>query len=322
MPLSKWNETAKRHNTTFHPYTAAEDEMFTRCGHNNCRFTTDHAAADVVLIDVLGLDWSLAPPPLPRLGGQLWVLHSWEPPYRIWHLPWARFSALFHLTLTYHHRSDIHRPFGKYTPRAGSIPRFIEKKTKLLAWFVSACRTQSNRQTYVTELQKYIPVDIFRACGNQTCTRGNAGCDTMLRDEYKFYLSFENSFCEDYITEKVWLRLGKVVPIVLGGADYKNLLPPNSYIDVRDFRSPQELAGYLYQLDANATLYQEYYEWMRSYHAEYSPPDIQWQCLLCVYINEHVFTQEELDRPGADVAVVTDRDQYCILSSQYYKNIL
>ena len=58
----------------------------------------------------------------------------------------------------------------------------------------------------------------------------------MLNRKYKFYLSFENSICEDYVTEKVWKILQlHVVPIVLGGADYKDILPPHSYIDVRDF---------------------------------------------------------------------------------------
>ena len=58
---------------------------------------------------------------------------------------------------------------------------------------------------------------------------------------YKFYLAFENSDCEDYITEKFWRTLNKTlsIPIVMGKGNYKALAPPNSYIHVDDFTSPE-----------------------------------------------------------------------------------
>jgi alpha-1,3-fucosyltransferase len=50
---------------------------------------------------------------------------------------------------------------------------------------------------------------------------------------YKFYLSFENSVCRDYISEKFWKALNNnIVPVVLGGADYSRVAPPKSYINV------------------------------------------------------------------------------------------
>ena len=84
----------------------------------------------------------------------------------------------------------------------------------------------------------------------------------MLELTYKVYLSFENSACVDYITEKVWRILTmNVVPVVLGGADYKRHLPPHSFIDVRDFRSAKHLADYLLMLGNNDALYRKYFEW-------------------------------------------------------------
>lgn len=56
----------------------------------------------------------------------------------------------------------------------------------------------------------------------------------MLGREYKFYLSFENSLCRDYVTEKFYLPLlYSMVPIAYGGADYE--ASPSSFIDVRNF---------------------------------------------------------------------------------------
>ena len=108
-------------------------------------------------------------------------------------------------------------------------------KPRLVAWMVSSCKTVSRREDYVRELQKYITVDIFGKCGNQTCGRWNSkDCNGFLEQQYKFYLSFENSLCRDYVTEKFHRQMGlDIVPVVRGGADYSLLAPPGSYIDTR-----------------------------------------------------------------------------------------
>ena len=65
----------------------------------------------------------------------------------------------------------------------------------------------------------------------------------MLESKYKFYLSFENAVCKDYVTEKFFKVLNyDIVPVVLGGADYSKLAPEKSYIDARDFKSIADLA--------------------------------------------------------------------------------
>ncbi len=55
----------------------------------------------------------------------------------------------------------------------------------------------------------------------------------------------------------------KMVPIVLGAykEDYLNIVPPQSYINVDDFRSIQELASYLKYLDKNDTAYAAHFAW-------------------------------------------------------------
>lgn len=46
-------------------------------------------------------------------------------------------------------------------------------------------------------------------------------CLTAVEENYYFYLSFKNSFSEDYVTEKVMTAIDHyTVPVVYGGADY------------------------------------------------------------------------------------------------------
>lgn len=144
---------------------------------------------------------------------------------------------------------------------------------KLAAWVVSNCQYQpSGRKEFVDELKNYIPIDIYGKCGTLNCTSLNGICEDPLScykvigPNYKFYLAFENSLCEDYITEKFYnaLRFG-MVPVVFGYGDYAKVTPKSSYIDARSFESPKKLADYLLFLDSHPEEYLKYFEWRKSY---------------------------------------------------------
>ena len=128
---------------------------------------------------------------------------------------------------------------------------FRDQKEKLVYWVVSNCNTHSKREDYVGILQHYIPVDVYGKCGTFTCSH-KSDCFDNLSEKYKFYLAFENAICPDYVTEKFFrtLRL-PIVPIVMGGDNYKGLLPSGTYIDVNDFKSIKALANHLIYLDKN-----------------------------------------------------------------------
>ncbi len=80
----------------------------------------------------------------------------------------------------------------------------LSNKTNTVAWMVSHCDTNSRREEYARQLQKLIQVDVFGECGNISCPRNGTHwisspeCYEMIGRKYKFYLSFENSFCDDY----------------------------------------------------------------------------------------------------------------------------
>lgn len=142
-----------------------------------------------------------------------------------------------------------------------------------MAWMASHCSTDGRREDYIRQLKRYIRVDSFGYCGeNRFCDRNinsQENCYEMLESKYKFFLSFENSICTDYVTEKFfWITTRYLVPVVYGGADYSRIAPPHSYIDARQFNGPKELADYLMKLDANETLYREYFWWKDYYYVE------------------------------------------------------
>lgn len=76
-------------------------------------------------------------------------------------------------------------------------------------------------------------VDVFGACGKLTCTRDDEdACFNMLKQDYKFYLAFENSNCQYYITEKFFRNalmyvlfsyLSRLARFILGGKMFVDL---------------------------------------------------------------------------------------------------
>jgi alpha-1,3-fucosyltransferase len=107
----------------------------------------------------------------------------------------------------------------------------------------------------------------------------------MLESKYKFYLSFENSFCDDYVTEKFFKVLNyDMIPIVLGGGNYSKFAPAKSFIDAKDFKSIADLAEHIKYLDKNETAYSEYFEWKTHFRvvSDYS----RVFCQLCQALND------------------------------------
>ena len=147
-------------------------------------------------------------------SSQFWIYHIMESPKAT---PDTRpLNGMFDITMTYRVDSDIRGSYGWYE----EIPLKDQKnvlqedfsvgKTKLVSWMVSNCYPQL-RKRFVHELQKYIAVDVFGSCSREfgqpkSCPKES--CKDIIK-KYKFYLSFENALCKDYITEKYWSHLGE-----------------------------------------------------------------------------------------------------------------
>ncbi len=156
------------------------------------------------------------------------------------------------------------------------------------AWFVSNCWSMSNRESFVKEMKKYMTVDIYGGCGSFKCPRTNeASCYRQMEKNYKFYLSFENSICDDYITEKYFNVMSyHVIPITLGGTNMSAISPPHSSIDSLRFKSVKHLVDHLRMLNEDDAAYASYFWWKEFYEVRNSEADrVQPYCDLCKRLN-------------------------------------
>ncbi|XP_077289839.1 alpha-(1,3)-fucosyltransferase C-like [Arctopsyche grandis] len=240
--------------------------------------------------------------PSSRSGHQRYVYLSQESPQN--RPVKSSLNGFFNFTMTHRLDSDVITNYfsisnvdGSYvapsdnpkwmTPDFSKLIKYIEVsklKKKAVAWFVSNCRSNNGRESYVEELQKYIQVDIYGSCGPFRCPRNDEHhCFDMLRTDYYFYLAFENSNCQDYVTEKVSNALvNNVVPIVLGGANYTKFLPPHSYLDASG-TSPKQMAHMIKKIIQNPKYYAEYFWWKDYYQVVdgYNP-----FCKLCEILHD------------------------------------
>lgn len=158
-----------------------------------------------------------------------------------------RFDDFFNWTATYRLDSDIPFPYIAIKNKEGeiigpqtnmrwpetfpsvdsSLSARLKTKTKVAAWFVSHCASRSNRDQFVNLLQKalrryFLAVDVYGSCGTLECPRDQEdSCNNLLGKDYFFYMSLENSFAADYVTEKLLTALQHdTVPIVYGVANY------------------------------------------------------------------------------------------------------
>lgn len=207
---------------------------------------------------------------------------------------WA--NDFFDMTMTYRRDSDIFHALYQIVPKSVTPPvemqgkwlqptfghltntsYYTTGKTKLAAWLVSKCSTNGKREYYVKHLKRFMPVDTFGRCasrplpmtvGNKNVVDSRVDIYADLLEPYFFYLSFENTRCRYYITEKFYNAMSaNAVPVVFGPdrSDYEAVAPAHSFIHVADFQSAEKLAKYLRYLTTNHTAYVEYFWWKKFY---------------------------------------------------------
>ena len=267
-----WTRRSNRRNWFLFPEneTTRLLSSITNCSRE-CIFTSDHSRlreADMLLF------YRGERPNWPRVryANQYYSNINYEAPSWPQDIRYLqKYEGRINITVNYRRDADFYIPYNTFVPRDNyqfretHIP--YRNKTKMVIWPVSHCYTRSHRENYVKELSKYIDVDIYGACGKYKCSKSKGKtCLEEWERKYKFHLSFENSICEDYITEKAFLPLlYELIPVVFGGGNYSRDMPPHSFINARDFNSPKHLADFLISLAADEQRYRSYFEWKKQY---------------------------------------------------------
>ncbi|XP_033739291.1 alpha-(1,3)-fucosyltransferase C-like [Pecten maximus] len=226
----------------------------------------------------------------PKKMGQIWVFHSLEPPWIHW-IKFNNWKSVFNWTISYRRDADITNPYGMFSKRkynksvlkkeSNELYKTWLNKSKDIVWMVSKCKTSGNRDIYVKELKKVATVDVYGKCGTKNCPKENT---TKCLEPYRFYLSFENDICEDYITEKSFkLFESKVVtlPIIRSGSNLSMFLPPGSYIDTSTFKHKLDLVKYVKSLSKHKIKFKKYIQWRKHYQLNDGTTHYMAFCELC-----------------------------------------
>ena len=256
--------------------------------------------------------------PSSRKPWQRWALQVRESPNNV-HFQ-SYFNNKINWTITYHHQSDVSLVWGFYVPKGNyeqgpyfipdnlrhsmersgvvtddkEIRSLVRNKTLSALWIASNCGVLK-RNNYVKEMKKGgIKLDVYGRCGRADPCKRDVKCLNEMFSKYKFYIAFENSFCEDYISEKLWKALnGRMVPIVMGYTieSYERSLPPDSFLHVDNFTTVHDLIKYVQFLDSNDDAYFRYHQWRKHYEIVPVIAGTQnninlWICDLCKKIEE------------------------------------
>ena len=283
---------------------------FSQCEYNNCQYKSFLSKsdpkpskpfdADAILIQSAGI-YDLSPPPR-RDENQVFVLAVRDafPRTTAERDPGMgmKWIDLFNWTMTYRLDSDIVYKYANILEKENkteladkNYDKIFDEKVDNAVWFVSHCKTSSMREHYVRKMQSVMGVDIFGGCGvPPPCPKRSDNIGQCIDDiamKYKYYLAFENTLVEDYITEKVYRWFNRdIIVVARGGSNYSRILPPGTFVDAGDFASAVELGKYLKELARDKKRYTDILKRKDNFYSSHKfVPAQEANCKLCEYLN-------------------------------------
>ncbi|KAF6028257.1 FUT7 [Bugula neritina] len=185
-----------------------DEHLFDDCAAG-CEFTSNPARfneSDVVILYAGPKGYDALKGKLHRaFSSQRFVYFFFEQPhhYAPRHLTKINKDVGINWTLHYQQDATVFWPYGTYKPRPipYTLPtNYAQNKTRKVIWVVSNCRTPfAHREHYVAELIEYIDIDVYGTCTNHNQKYTSKGSVADMAAPYKFFISFENGDCDDYI---------------------------------------------------------------------------------------------------------------------------
>uniref|UniRef100_A0A2A4IZ71 Fucosyltransferase n=1 Tax=Heliothis virescens TaxID=7102 RepID=A0A2A4IZ71_HELVI len=221
------------------------------CPQINCYITTnktilneDYTNFDAIVFN-MSLLWEVggyAGLPKHRTKRQKYVFYGMQPSedHPICN---KNVDNFFNWTWSYKFESDIFTPFIEVRDLSGKVVapgrnviwtdtmnpvtkssiEYVKTKTKAVAWVLDECKTKNYKMLFIPRLKRALKafnltLDVY-GCGHMKCPKG--GCLKAIQRDYYFYLAYEESITEDYVSADVLKGYHyDAVPIVFGGADY------------------------------------------------------------------------------------------------------
>ncbi|XP_060591150.1 alpha-(1,3)-fucosyltransferase C-like [Ruditapes philippinarum] len=248
------------------------DLLYKNCDYRNCMFTKDakyvHSAdALIFYIGIRNKRMGVKPPltEQKRNPNQIWIFTSNEPPEHYYNTDYflSSWKNTFNWSMLYRLDSDIPNPYGCLLLQTYESKRnydlIFQSKDKNALWIVSHCHVSSERRLYVNNMIKYgFDVDIYGGCSSDGLKISKNELDLLI-PRYKYFLAFENSICNDYISEKFFQNYNHSwIILVRGGADYHKLLPKETFINTADFLNVSSLVQYLIEVSNDREIYENY----------------------------------------------------------------
>ncbi|VDI73144.1 Hypothetical predicted protein [Mytilus galloprovincialis] len=196
------------------PIWASKDILaykFRNCAFKNCIIhessdDNSHEMCDALLFHHTEMNVKVP----NKTAGQILVFMSYESEsHTVKHFLKKEWDNKFDWIFSYRSDADISFPYGvlnrRHSQSEKNYTNIFKNKSKSVAWVASNCKAVSNRYKYIKKMMQSIQIDIYGKCGKTCSSSWNSDkCFKDLSKEYKFYLAFENSICNDYVSEKVF----------------------------------------------------------------------------------------------------------------------
>lgn len=155
----------------------------------------------------------------------------------------------------------------------------------------SNCGAKNDRLEVVKELQREgIIVHSYGSCLHNKEEDRSLGKHNIIA-KYPFYLAFENSNDDDYITEKFWQCLSAgTLCITYGPTNYERFAPqPGSTLHIKSIDDVPRVAAEMKYLLSNRTAYEQRLSWKRhgptdEFKALVDLSVVHSECRTCVYV--------------------------------------